>query len=167
MGNPGNPNHMISDVFGDVEACLQMVPFSWCFGVRPTLELFQRQHWDNLWETRWNVSWLSWAHSLYTILNRTEWAILFFRHTAGSGSSITALGVHRWNQHQSWRHFPAGVASCCHKVQTWGAQEEVWHCPYSSGLIDLTTSLCLFINSVTINSVISKEPSVLRITGQL
>lgn len=28
----GNPSHMISDVVGDVEACLQMVPFSWCFG---------------------------------------------------------------------------------------------------------------------------------------
>ena len=33
LGNPGNPDHMISNVVDDVEDCLQMAPFSWCFGV--------------------------------------------------------------------------------------------------------------------------------------
>ena len=33
LGNPGNPIHMISDIVDDTEACLQMAPFSWCFGV--------------------------------------------------------------------------------------------------------------------------------------
>ena len=32
-GEQGNPNHMISDVVDDIEACLKMAPFSWCFRV--------------------------------------------------------------------------------------------------------------------------------------
>ena len=33
LGNPGKPDHMINDVFGDVEACMQIALFLWCFGV--------------------------------------------------------------------------------------------------------------------------------------
>ena len=34
LGNPGNPNHTISGVVGDIEACMQIALFLWCFGVQ-------------------------------------------------------------------------------------------------------------------------------------